>query len=186
MKLASISDADRVVERRPAISIRAPLNEDGARVWQLVSDTASLDDNSMYCNLLQCSHFSSTCAIAEMNGETVGWLSGYIPPEHPDTFFVWQVCVAEKARGQGLAKRLINAVLARKVCAGVTRVQSTITKDNKASWALFGSIAETLDAELARKPHFKRDDHFAGKHDTEFLVTIGPFEREALPVRSAA
>jgi L-2,4-diaminobutyric acid acetyltransferase len=121
-----------------------------------------------------------------MDGEIVGWVSGYIPPEHPDTYFVWQVCVAEKARGKGMAKRLINAVLARKVCAGVTQVQSTITKDNKPSWALFGSIADTLDADLVRQPHFKRDDHFAGLHDTEFLVTIGPFERAALPVRSAA
>lgn len=168
------------------ITIRAPRQEDGADVWKLIQDTDSLDDNSMYCNLLQCSHFASTCALAEMEGQVVGWISGYIPPEHPDTFFVWQVCVAKAARGRGLAKRLVADVLRRDVCDGVTRVQSTITQENKPSWALFGSIAESLDAELARKPHFKRDDHFAGLHDTEFLVTIGPFEREALPVRSAA
>lgn len=186
MKLAAIAETDRAVGPRQSVSIRAPRYEDGSDVWQLVADTASLDDNSMYCNLLQCSHFAATCALAEMDGEIVGWVSGYIPPEHPDTYFVWQVCVAEKARGKGLAKRLINAVLARKACGGVTRVQSTITRDNKPSWALFGSIADTLDTDLARKPHFKRDDHFAGKHETEFLVTIGPFEREVLPVRSAA
>jgi L-2,4-diaminobutyric acid acetyltransferase len=186
MKLAAVSDTDLSADPRSTIRIRAPRREDGAGVWQLISDTTSLDDNSMYCNLLQCSHFASTCALAEMDGEIVGWVSGYIPPEHPDTYFVWQVCVAEKARGKGMAKRLINAVLARKVCANVTQVQSTITKDNKPSWALFGSIAETLDADLVRQPHFKRDDHFAGLHDTEFLVTIGPFERAALPVRSAA
>lgn len=186
MKLAAVTDAEQRADRRAAISIRAPRREDGAAVWQLVADTTALDDNSMYCNLLQCSHFASTCAVAEMDGEIVGWLSGYIPPEHPDAYFVWQVCVAEAARGKGLAKRLINAVLARKVCGAVCTVQSTITSDNKPSWALFGSIAETLDADLVRQPHFKRDTHFAGKHETEFLVTIGPFERAALPVRSAA
>lgn len=186
MKLAAVSDTDPSADRRIAVTIRAPRREDGAAVWQLVADTASLDDNSMYCNLLQCSHFASTCAIAEMDGAVVGWVSGYIPPEHPDTYFVWQVCVAEKARGQGLAKRLINAVLARGACADVRHVQSTITSQNKPSWALFGSIAETLDTDLVRQPHFKQDAHFAGKHETEFLVTIGPFAREALPVRSAA
>ena len=186
MKLAAVGQKDITKAPGSAITIRTPKREDGAGVWKLISDTASLDDNSMYCKLLPCSHFSATCAIAEMDGEVVGWVSGYIPPESADTYFVWQVCVAEKARGKGLAKRLINAVLARKVCADVTRVQSTITKDNKASWALFGSIADTLDTDLARKPHFKREDHFAGLHDTEFLVDIGPFEREALPVRSAA
>ncbi len=185
MKLTTVSQQD-TANPRSAISVRAPKNEDGAAVWNLISDTESLDDNSMYCNLLQCSHFSATCALAEMDGDVVGWVSGYIPPETPDTFFVWQVCVSEKARGKGLAKRLINAVLGRKVCENVTRVQSTITKDNKASWALFGSIADTLDTDLARKAHFTRDDHFDGQHDTEFLVTIGPFERDDLPVRSAA
>ncbi|WDR02628.1 diaminobutyrate acetyltransferase [Devosia algicola] len=121
-----------------------------------------------------------------LDGEVVGWISGYIPPDHIDTLFVWQVCVSEKARGRGLARRLITAVLARNVCADVTRIQSTITKDNGASWALFGSIAERLDTDLTRKAHFRRDDHFDGQHDTEFLVTIGPFEREALTIRSAA
>lgn len=168
------------------ISIRAPRRDDGAAVWKLVRDTAGLDDNSMYCNLLQCSHFASTCALAELDGEVVGWISGYIPPEHPEALFVWQVCVSEKARGRGLARRLITAVLARSVCSAVSRIQSTITKDNTASWALFGSIAERLDADLTRAPHFQRDDHFDGHHETEFLVTIGPFERDALTIRSAA
>ena len=71
--------------------IRAPRREDGAGVWDLVQDTAGLDDNSMYCNLLQCTHFAATCALAEIDGEVVGWMSGYIPPESPDVLFVWQV-----------------------------------------------------------------------------------------------
>lgn len=183
-KIAAMQTDGAAFARAPMI--RQPSRKDGAAVWQLVADTASLDDNSMYCNLLQCSHFASTCAIAEMGGEAVGWVSGYIPPDQPDTYFVWQVCVAEKARGRGLAKQLINAVLARRACAGVTRVQSTITDGNAASWALFGAIASMLDTDLDRQPHFRRDDHFAGRHDTEFLVTIGPFARAALPMRSAA
>jgi L-2,4-diaminobutyric acid acetyltransferase len=171
---------------RPSIRIRTPKREDGSRVWKLVRDTAALDDNSMYCNLLQCSHFASTCALAEIDGEVVGWASGYIPPEDPDVLFIWQVCVSEKARGQGLAKRLVSSILARDVCADVERIQSTITSANKPSWALFGSIAEKLETDLVRKPHFRREDHFDGQHDTEFLVSIGPFERAQVGVRSAA
>lgn len=174
------------IDTRRQPTIRRPRREDGAAVWRLVAQTDALDDNSMYCNLLQCSHFASTCALAELDGEIVGWVSGYIPPEHPDTYFVWQVCVAGKARGQGLAKRLINAVLSRKACRAIENIQSTITRENEPSWALFGSIAGTLDANLVRQPHFERDGHFEGRHETEFLVTIGPFAREALPVRSAA
>ncbi|NDV86777.1 diaminobutyrate acetyltransferase [Aurantimonas aggregata] len=168
------------------IHLRAPRRQDGADVWALVQGTAGLDDNSMYCNLLQCTHFAATCALAEIDGAVVGWVSGYIPPETPDVLFVWQVCVSEKARGQGLARRLIASVLARDVCSDVRVVHSTITEANKASWALFGSIADSLEADLNRQPHFERDDHFDGRHETEYLVSIGPFERAALPLRDAA
>lgn len=179
MQLAVAAEDRQATEGDAGIVIRAPRDRDGPRVWQLVADTASLDGNSVYCNLLQCSHFAGTCAIAERDGEILGWLSGYIPPSDPDTYFVWQVCTAAGARGRGLGKRLIAEVLARDVCKGVTRIQSTITDDNVPSWGLFRSIAAAQDAAMSRKPHFTRDDHFDGRHDTEFLVTIGPIRREA-------
>lgn len=166
--------------------MRRPQDADGAAIWELISEVGSLDENSMYCNLLQCTHFASTCAVAEADGEIVGWVSGYIPPENDDTLFIWQVCVSEKARGCGLAKRLIQAVLARKVCKDVTRIQSTITDDNDASWALFGAIAKRLDADLTREAHFEEEEHFSGAHDTEHLVSIGPIDRDCVDLRSAA
>ncbi len=184
--LSTVGPDDRSADLSPGITIRRPGREDGAAVWKLVADSVTLDTNSMYCNLLQCSHFAATCAIAEMEGEIIGWLSGYIPPEEPDTYFVWQVCTAERARGRGIAKQLIKNVLGRSACAGVTRLQSTITANNAPSWALFGAMAETLDTELTRAPHFRRDAHFGGQHDTEYMVTIGPFARSVLPVRRVA
>lgn len=183
----AISDPDdRSADLSPRIAIRKPGREDGAAVWKMVADSATLDTNSMYCNLLQCSHFATTCAIAEMEGEMVGWMSGYIPPEEPDTYFVWQICTAERARGKGIARQLISSVLARPVCHAVTRLQTTITSNNAPSWALFGAMAGMLEADLTRAVHFRRDTHFDGRHDTEYLVTIGPFAREALPERRVA
>lgn len=172
--------------RLGAATIRRPRPEDGSAVWQLIAGTASLDDNSMYCNLLQCSHFAATCALAEADGQVIGWVSGYIPPETPDTYFVWQVCVAEAARGRGLARQLVDAVLARPACAPVCKLQSTITDDNAASWALFDSIARSRESGLARQPHFDSDAHFGGRHATEHLVTIGPFARSAASLDTAA
>ena len=141
MKLAAVGQKDITKAPGSAITIRTPKREDGAGVWKLISDTASLDDNSMYCNLLQCSHFSATCAIAEMDGEVVGWVSGYIPPESADTYFVWQVCVSDAARGQGLGRRLIGDVLARPACRSVTTVQCTITHDNEPAHGQIGGKA---------------------------------------------
>jgi L-2,4-diaminobutyric acid acetyltransferase len=173
-----IYDADalrRQAATAPLATIRRPHGTDGSRIWSLIEATPALDGNSLYCNLLQATHFAATCAIAEMDGRPVGWLSAYIPPDHPDTLFVWQVCVGSAARGQGLGRRLIADVLARPVCGGVTTLQCTITEDNDPSWALFGGVARRLDAQMRQVEHFKRDEHFNGQHDSEYAVSIGPF-----------
>ena len=112
MQLRQVKTAPRV-DREGAITFRRPRKTDGAAVWALIKEIEALDDNSMYCNLLQCSHFAGTCALAEQGGAPVGWISGYTPPDAPDTLFIWQVAVHPKARGQGVAKRLVRELLKR-------------------------------------------------------------------------
>lgn len=156
------------------IALRAPRAEDGAAVYQLIADCPPLDTNSMYCNLLQCAHFSATSVAAELDGNLVGFISGYIQPDKPDTLFIWQVAVGEKARGQGLAGRMLKEILARPACAAVRFIETTITPDNRASWALFESLTNKLGTELQRSVMFERQQHFAGQHETEMLARIGP------------
>lgn len=74
-----------------------------------------------------------------------------------------------------LASRMILDLLERMAPEGVNRLKTTITADNEASWALFKSIARKRDASFESGPFFERDRHFGGEHDTEHLVTIGPF-----------
>ncbi|MBU1305740.1 MAG: diaminobutyrate acetyltransferase [Alphaproteobacteria bacterium] len=169
-----LTDAGALRAERPT-QIRMPSAADGPAIWKLIEATPALDSNSLYCNLLQASHFAATCAIAERDGQIVGWLSGYVPPERGDTLFVWQVCVGEAARGQGLGKRLIAHVLARPTSSGIRHLDCTITEDNTASWALFGSVARGLDAQMVQAEHFSRDTHFDGAHASELAVSIGPF-----------
>src|SRR5690606_23617577 len=74
----------RAVKPQPGkLSLRPPQLEDGAAVWELIRACGPLDDNSMYCNFLQCDHFADTCVVAELDGEIVGWVSGYILPAEP-------------------------------------------------------------------------------------------------------
>lgn len=160
---------------RDALAFRTPDAEDGSKVWQLIRDCGPLDDNSMYCNLLQCDHFSDTCVVAEIDGEMVGWISAYIVPNEPETLFVWQVAVDEAARGRGVAKKMLGELLSRDVCRDVTTLKTTITRDNDASWALFNAFADKMDAPMSRDAHFEREDHFDGHHATEYMVTIGDF-----------
>nr|WP_226663827.1 diaminobutyrate acetyltransferase [Microbulbifer aggregans] len=157
------------------VVLRRPVSEDGADVHQLIGSCPPLDENSLYCNLLQASHFSATSVAAELNGELVGFISGYLIPERPNTLFVWQVAVAEQGRGMGLAGRMLREILARDVCEGVTHLETTITPDNAASWALFRGLARKLETGCEDTVMFDRERHFKGRHDSEKLVRIGPF-----------
>ncbi|MFC4878185.1 diaminobutyrate acetyltransferase [Microbulbifer halophilus] len=160
--------------------LRRPVSEDGADVHRLISRCPPLDENSIYCNLLQTSHFADTSVCAEVDGELAGFVSGYLIPERPDTLFIWQVAVAEAGRGQGLAGRMIREILRRPACAQVRYLETTITPDNEASWALFRGLARKLDTSCAESVMFDRERHFHGHHDSEMLLRIGPFSESAV------
>lgn len=162
--------------------LRSPEGADGADIWELVRACKPLDENSMYCNLLQCDHFRDTCVVAELDGEIAGWVSAYRRPDDPQTLFVWQVAVSPVARGCGLGRKMLNHLMDRRACKGVSRLQTTITADNDASWALFRRFAESHGAEVEVQAHFTHALHFRERHATEHMMTIR-FEEQ---VRKAA
>lgn len=171
------SDQGEILSSLENIVLRRPTLEDGMGVYQLVESCPPLDTNSSYCNLLQCSHFSATSIAAELDGNLVGFISGYIIPDRANTLFVWQVAVGENARGVGLASRMLSEILARPECGAVEYLETTITQDNKASWALFEGLAKKRSINLQRLDWMDKELHFSGLHDSETLVRIGPFTR---------
>lgn len=176
-----MTKSDDLADRRP-IALRKPEASDGAAVWDLVRACKPLDENSMYCNLIQADHFADTCVLAEMDGEVVGWISGYmVPNAEEETLFVWQVAVSEAARGRGLGKKMLAALTDR---LEPSRLQTTITRDNDASWGLFTSFAKSRGAEIDSDAHFEREEHFDGRHATEHMVTI-TFAEDAEMSRAA-
>ena len=156
---------------KPALRLRKPDATDGAGIWELVRACKPLDENSMYCNLVQADHFRDTCVLAELDGEIAGWISGHMIPARNE-LFVWQVAVSPKARGLGLGKQMLLELVNRDECEDATSLKTTITRDNEASWALFRSFANQIGGALDDAPHFERDTHFDGRHATEHMVTI--------------
>ena len=157
------------------MEFRRPSATDGADVFRLIKACPPLDTNSMYCNLLQCTHFSNTSIAAVHDNNIVGFVSGYIIPDRPDTLFIWQVAVDESARGHGLASRMLKELLSRPVFNKLSYIETTITKSNDASWGLFDSLTKNLNTKINKSTMFDRDRHFSGNHDTEILARIGPF-----------
>ncbi len=152
-----------------------PDSLDGLQINQLIARCPPLDVNSTYCNLLQCDHFSSTSVIAKAGKLATGFISAYRIPQRKNTLFIWQVAVDQNYRGTGLATKMLNAILKRTELADIDFIETTITLENKASWALFTRFANSLKAELSKVEYYTSNQHFKGEHDSEWLVRIGPF-----------
>ncbi|QUJ68476.1 diaminobutyrate acetyltransferase [Photobacterium sp. GJ3] len=151
---------------------RKPERSDGYRVHSLIESCPPLDTNSSYCNFLQTTHFKDTCIVAELDDEMAGFVSAYRVPEKEHTLFIWQVAVSEKARGKGLAFKMIQQLLARDDLNDIRYIETTITRLNKASWALFKKV-DQANGNLGEVSLFLDEEkHFDGKHDSEYLYRI--------------
>jgi L-2,4-diaminobutyric acid acetyltransferase len=87
--------------------------------------------NSRYAYLLWFRDFAATSIVAKMNGEIVGFVSGYRRPDERRTLVVWQVAVAEGARGQGLAAAMVDSLF--EGAPDADYLETTITPDNAGS-----------------------------------------------------
>ncbi|GAA3529144.1 diaminobutyrate acetyltransferase [Zobellella aerophila] len=169
-------DTDTTRVQATQLLLRHPLATDGLAVHRLIAGCAPLDTNSAYCNLLQCLHFADTCMLAEEDDEVLGFVSAYRKPTDPDTLFVWQVAVDERARGKRLARTLLDAILSSPGAEGVKVIETTITADNAASWALFDGLARDKGQDKGeRHVLFDQSRHFGGLHGSEILyrITLG-------------
>ncbi len=163
------------------ITFRHPTLEDGAAIWQLVKDAGTLDLNSCYAYMLLCREFGHCCAVAERDGRLEGFVTGLLPPTRPDTWFLWQVGVAATARGEGLARRMALFILeAVTPERGPFYLETTVTRSNEASRALFKGIARRLDTELEESDLFTSDMFPGEGYEAEPLLRIGPFDAAAV------
>lgn len=156
-----------------AVGFEPPTVQDGERLWQLARESRTLDVNSRYSYLLWCRDYAATSIVARHEGEVVGFITGYRRPNSPGTLFIWQVAVADSHRRQGLARRMLDQLVARLLPGGVTELEATVTPDNLASTRLFTSFAEARGARLTR------DELFSGQllgegHLAEILFRIEP------------
>lgn len=156
--------------------MRPPRVADGRNLWQLARTSQVLDVNSPYLYLLIGAHFADTSIVAQAAKELVGFVSGYRPPNLPETLFVWQVAVADSARGRGIARGMLMGLLHRPACAGVRFIETTVTPSNQPSRAMFDSLARRLGTTIAESPGFPSHLFPDANHDEERLLRIGPFE----------
>lgn len=168
-----IESQDLKEETDNSTSFSKPTALDGDDIFNLIAQCPPLDVNSSYCNFLQSTHFNQTCLIARCGHKISGFVSAYLKPDEPSTLFVWQVAVSPESRGEGLAYRMIQSLLSREALkSSVKRIETTITRDNKASWALFKKLDSHNNHQGCITTFLDKTTHFKGKHDTEYLYRI--------------
>jgi L-2,4-diaminobutyric acid acetyltransferase len=145
-------------------------------MWDLANDAGSLDVNSRYAYLLWCRDFADTTVVVRDGDRLAGFITGFLRPQAPDTYFVWQVAVSPLYRRRGLARRMLDHAVDLLRPQGVRYVEATVTPDNKASSRLFESFAEANGAELRRDVLFTERELGPG-HLPEVLHRIGPLTR---------
>lgn len=165
------------IDTRPVV--RHPVAADGAAMWRIARDSRVLDLNSSYAYVLWCRDFRTTSVVAEMAGEVVGFVSGYLRPAARDTLFVWQVAVEHRCRGRGAGAAMLDHLVGSLVRQGVSKLETTISPDNRASIAMFTSLARRHGAQLTQRPLFEAAD-FPDRHAAEELYRIAPLNRQEI------
>ncbi|XID74418.1 diaminobutyrate acetyltransferase [Alkanindiges sp. WGS2144] len=161
--------------------IRALQRIDARLLHDLIVRCPPLDPNSLYAYALLALHHSSTCFVAVANQKICGAVTGYIPPEQPDTYFLWQVAVAPEQQGTGLGLALLDHV--QQHCMAPKKLhflETTISPGNLASQRLFSRFAQRQGVDIQRftclssqelQPVHAQADHLV--HEAEDLYRLG-------------
>ncbi|WP_233531069.1 diaminobutyrate acetyltransferase [Paenibacillus alkalitolerans] len=162
--------------KEAGLRIRKPDETDGAGIWELVRNSGTLDVNSAYCYLMLGKYYNDTCAIAEIGGRPVGFVTGFRAPSRPDTWFVWQIAVDKEARGKGIARKLLDHVLERAENRDLQYIEATISPSNERSQSLFLGFARDRNVECRIADGFASQLFPGGAHEDEMLFRIGPIK----------
>lgn len=152
-------------------TFRPPTRADGAAVAALIAACPPLDRNSTYAYFLLCDRFADTCVLALRGDDLLGCITAFRPPGNDQTLFIWQAAVDDRARGQGLAGRMLDELLARRPAA--RWIETTISPNNTASRRAFAKLAENLGVQLDCQPWLPAEACGPG-HEAEELLRLGP------------
>ncbi|KMP10539.1 hypothetical protein UR09_05795 [Candidatus Nitromaritima sp. SCGC AAA799-A02] len=156
------------------MQLRKPSLEDGPRMFDLARSAGNLDVNSCYHYLLLSQKFAETCAVAVQGEKLMGFATGFRDPNKPEILFIWQVAVSDDFRNGGVAKAMLNHILQRNFSPPIQFLEVTIAPSNKASQALFQSLANELNCSIENESLISADLFPENGHEPESLFRIGP------------
>jgi len=163
----------------PPLTLRQPdvVAGDGYEMWRLSAASEALETNSEYAYHLFAQFFASTSIVAELGERPVGFIAGFRPPDQPETLFVWQIGVDADFRGRGIARRMLDELMARTSAEGVRYLEASVTPSNAASLRTFHSYQERQRTRCEESMLFRSSLFGSGEHESELRLRIGPTRR---------
>ena len=116
------------------IRFRRPVEADHARLVGLIDDWWGGRKLHHLLPRLWLQHFTGTSWLAEdVKGVPIGFLVGFISPDHPDQAYVHMVATSPNQRGAGLGRALYERFFADVGTRGVRRVTAITWPGNRVS-----------------------------------------------------
>lgn len=156
------------------LAFRTPTENDGKEMFRIVKDSQVLDVNSSYSYLMWGKFFNKTSIVVQHEDEVIGFVTGFIQPNSPDTLFVWQVAVDKQYRGNGLATKLIMELSNKLKNQNIQYIEATVTPSNEPSSNLFKGLAKRYETECKIYECFAKDQFPDATHEAEYAYKIGP------------
>ena len=143
-------------DNRPAIQIRSPKPDDIKGIVDVVRACEPfLTAHRSYIYWMNIQYCRDTCAVAELNGEIIGWCS--MIPVSGSKYFLHQLGVAPKVRRQGVAALFFAYLLQKlKQRHAAFEVELTADRRNCAVLNLNRAIAKRAGMRLTKKPDVVR------------------------------
>lgn len=159
--------------------------KDVRQVHALIQSCPSLDLNSLYAYALLAEHHTDTCYVAyDPHGQICGVVTGYICPDEPETYFLWQIAVSPSQQGKRIGSLLLDQV--KQQCLDNSQLKylkTTISPSNTASQNLFKSFAKRFNVNCRVSPFLSaqalqplQPDSADVQHEPEDLYTLGHWQ----------
>jgi L-2,4-diaminobutyric acid acetyltransferase len=119
-------------------------------------------------------HFNESCFVIQDGGNIIGYVSGMKSQSHSDVFFLWQIGVAEEARGKGYSYLLLEKIFEAAKRMNCKKMQFSLEDLDGASFKSFSGFARKHNREMisvgkAKYPHSVRE---SWEEDTLFEIPI--------------
>jgi len=123
------------------MDIRNCRETDVDEIRKFVKHSKPLDLHTAFTYWTLFKYFGDTCFVLEKKGRIIGFISGLLSSNQPNTLYLWQIGIDPDYRGNRYAEILLKRVVEAARAKDCKGLQITIAPENRSSYRLFSRFA---------------------------------------------